>query len=74
MQMGDLMVLIRASIWLLALWGYVLKLNPTIDDVYQQPVKETKAIKVALEAQFDYFALPSGLQVCQRPSWCNDER
>jgi len=70
--MGDLMVLVGASMWLSALWGYALKLNLTIDHIRQQPVKETKAIKVALEAQFDYFGSPFGLQVCQRPSYCND--
>ncbi len=64
MQMGDLMVLVGANMWLSTLWGYTLKFNPTIDDVRWQLVKETEAIKVALEAQFDYFRSPFGLQVC----------
>jgi hypothetical protein len=46
------------SIRLLALRSYVLKFNPTIDEIHQQPNENMEVIKVALEAKFDYLDHP----------------
>jgi hypothetical protein len=44
--------------WLIALQGYALKHNSTIDDIQRQPVEELEAIKQALEMAFDYLNCP----------------
>ncbi len=44
--------------WLTTLLGYVLKLNPTIDDICRQPIEKLEAIKKALEIGFEYLDHP----------------
>jgi hypothetical protein len=39
--------------WLTALRSYALKLNPTIDGIQHQPLKELEAIKEVLEMGFE---------------------
>jgi hypothetical protein len=46
------------SNWLIALRGYALKFNPTIDDIPKQPLEEINAIKDALDWQFEYLNHP----------------
>lgn len=44
--------------WFIAFWGYVVKLNPTIDDTQRQLVEELKAIKEELDMGFEYLDHP----------------
>lgn len=44
--------------WLIALWGYALKLNPAIDDIHRQPTEELEVRKKALEMGFEYLDHP----------------
>jgi hypothetical protein len=44
--------------WLTTLQGYVMKLNPAIDDIRRQPIEELEAIKEALDMTCEYLDHP----------------